>query len=36
MMLFQVRKQALKAVKERSGDLNNEQDVKGEYEIQFG
>ncbi len=36
MMLFQVRKQALKAVKERSGDLNNKQDVKGEYEIQFG
>ncbi len=36
MMSFQVRKQALKVVKERSGDFNNELDVKGEYEIQFG
>ncbi len=36
MMLFQVRKQALKIVREPSGDLNNELDVKGDYEIQFG
>ncbi|CAB4020973.1 Hypothetical predicted protein [Paramuricea clavata] len=32
----EVRKQALKAVKDRNGDVGNDLDVKGEYVMQFG
>ncbi|XP_048576243.1 uncharacterized protein LOC5509576 [Nematostella vectensis] len=32
----EVRKEAIEAVNRRNGDVNDEIDVKGEYEVQFG
>jgi len=35
-LIFQVRKEAISAVKKNNGDINDELQVKGEYLVQFG